>query len=317
MNYKSEYIGIVLGALYGLLFRLILGNNSYDIFDSGILTYTFLFGVPIVIGVVPITFSSTEIYKSKFKQFFYPIITIVIYIITCLMTGIEDFICALIVGFPALIVAGVAGLICGSRTTEKENDKKLYSILFLPLFLFPIENVLPDKSNFFTVETSTIINNQPENIFPNLIEVPKIEQNEFKDGFYQYIGIPRPIESKSFTQNNQLVRIGKFTDDLELFEYVTELEENKYVNFKIDILKSKLRQKPTDQHVLKGKYFKFENINYRLEKINSNQTKITLSCEYQLTSKLNWYSNFWAENIIQDFEKRLLQSLKLKLDSNQ
>ena len=64
------------------------------------------------------------------------------------MTGIEDFICVLIIGFPALIVAGVAGLICGSRTTEKENDKKLYSILFLPLFLFPIENVLPDKSNF-------------------------------------------------------------------------------------------------------------------------------------------------------------------------
>ena len=114
-----------------------------------------------------------------------------------------------------------------------------------------------------------------------------------------------------------MVRIGKFTDDLELFEYVTELEENKYVNFKIDISKSKLREKPTDQHVLKGNYFKFENINYRLEKINSTQTKITLSCEYQINSKLNWYGNFWAESIIHDFEKRLLQSLKLKLDSHQ
>ena len=126
MKFKSEYIGIILGALYGLLFRLVIGDNSYSIFDRGLLTYTFLFGIPIVIGVVPILYSSTEIYKSKLKQFFYPIITVVIYIITCLMTGIEDLVCGLILGFPALIVAGIAGLICGSRTAERENDKKLY-----------------------------------------------------------------------------------------------------------------------------------------------------------------------------------------------
>ncbi len=317
MKFKSEYIGIILGALYGLLFRLVIGDSSYSIFDRGLLTYTFLFGIPIIIGVVPILYSSTEIYKSKLKQFFYPIITVVIYIMTCLMTGIEDLVCGLILGFPALIVAGIAGLICGSRTAERENDKKLYSILLLPLFLFPIENVFPDKSELFTTESSIVVNNQPENIFSNLIEVKEIKQDEYKDGFYQFIDVPRPIKSTSFIENNQLVRIGKFTDDLELFEYVTELEENKYVNFKIDISKSKLRQKPTDQHVLKGNYFKFENINYRLEKINSTQTKITLSCEYQINSKLNWYGNFWAESIIHDFEKRLLQSLKFKLDSHQ
>ena len=57
MKFKSEYIGIILGALYGLLFRLVIGDSSYSIFDRGLLTYTFLFGIPIVIGVVPILYS--------------------------------------------------------------------------------------------------------------------------------------------------------------------------------------------------------------------------------------------------------------------
>lgn len=316
MKFKSEYIGIILGALYGLLIRILLNFDLFGDFDIDVFNYIFIFGIPIVIGVIPITYSSTELYRSKLKQFFYPLLTVLIYIISSIVTGFEDFICGLIIGFPGLIIAGIVGLICGSRTKEKMNDKKLYSILLLPLFLFPIENIFPNKTENIKIEKSIIVNNQPEKIFPNLLDVPKINKEEYQDGFYQYIGIPRLIESKSFVQNNQLVRVGAFTDDLELYEYVTKLEENKYVNFKIDISKSKLRQKPTDQHVLNGNYFKFENISYQLQKVNSKQTKITLSCEYQLTSKLNWYGNFWAESIIQDFEMRLLKSLKLKLDSN-
>ncbi len=116
------------------------------------------------------------------------------------------------------------------------------------------------------------------------------------------------------TNENQTFRIGHFTDDLKLFEYVTEIRENEFVNFKIDLSKSQLRATPTDQHLLKSNYFNFENISYTLEYISDNETKIILNCEYKIDSKMNFYANFWAKSIIGDFEERLLNSLKLKLE---
>jgi hypothetical protein len=310
---KSEYIGIFLGVLYGLFIRFCTDFSSYV---ENIFSVTFIFIVPAIIGVIPILFSQTNIYKSRKKMFFYPILTIIVYQFALLFTRLEDVVCVLIVGLPSIIIAGILGLIVGTIVKNRINSKKLYSIILLPLLLFPLENLLPEKEETFNVKTSIVINNQPEVIFPNLINVPTITESEYENGFYQLIGIPRPLKSIAFKENNQHFRIGKFTDKLELYEYITAIDQNKFVNFKIDLEKSILRDKPTDQHVLKGDYFKFENINYTITKINSKQSRLTLSCDYKLISRLNRYGDFWARSIIKDFETRLLKSLKLKLDSN-
>lgn len=310
---KSEYIGILLGALYGLFIRLFVDIGSYV---ENLFSITFIFIVPAIIGIIPILFSQTNIYKSTKKMLFYPIISVIVYELALLLTRLEDLVCILIIGLPSIIIAAILGLFVGTIVKNRVDSKKLYSIVLLPLLLFPLENLFAVKEQTFNVKSSIIINNKAEVIFPNLIEVPTISDEEYKMGFYQSIGIPRPIKSISFKENNQQFRVGKFTDKLELYEYITALDENRFVNFKIDLEKSKLRDKPTDQHVLKGDYFKFENINYTIQPINYKQSLVTLSCDYKMTSRLNWYGNFWAESIINDFENRLLKSLKIKLDSH-
>jgi len=182
------------------------------------------------------------------------------------------------------------------------------------LLFNPIENLFPNKVEIHNVSSEIIINTNKAEIFPNLLSVPTIAESEYTNGFYQTIGIPRPISSEILTNENQTFRIGHFTDDLKLFEYVTEIRENEFVNFKIDLSKSQLRATPTDQHLLKSNYFNFENISYTLEYISDNETKIILNCEYKIDSKMNFYANFWAKSIIGDFEERLLNSLKLKLE---
>ncbi|WP_312923159.1 hypothetical protein [Empedobacter brevis] len=314
MKQKTQYLGIALGAIYGLLIRILGDQENLEDFYN-IYSISFLWITPIIIGLFPILFSSNEIYKSKIKLFFYPIITVILFFIIALITRMEDLVCLLIIGLPFLIIAGIIGLLLGAFVKNKVKDKKLYSILLIPLLLNPVENLVPNKTESYHVSSEIIINKSKEDIFPNLLDVPAISESDYTNGFYQKTGIPRPISSEMFTHENQLYRIGNFMDHLKLYEYVSEMKTDEFVNFKIDLSKSQLRNTPTDKHLLKSNYFNFENINYTLVELSENKTKVMLNCDYKIESKMNFYAHFWAKNIIQDFEERLLNALKITLEN--
>lgn len=315
MKHNTQYIGIGLGVIYGLLIRILIDKQIFENYYS-IYSISFLWVTPIIIGLFPILFSSNEIYQSKIKLFFYPIITIIIFLIIALITSIEDLICLLIMGLPFLFVAGIVGFLLGLFVKEKLKDKKIFSIILIPLLFNPIENIFPNKKETFNVSTELIINKSKAEIFPNQLSAPPIAESEYKNGVYQTIGIPRPVYSEIFNNENQIYRIGHFTDNLKLYEYVSDSRDNEFVNFKIDLSKSQLRDTPTDQHLLKSNSFRFDNINYTIDYISKHKTKVRLNCEYTLESKMNTYAYFWSKSIIGDFEKRLLESLKLKLEKN-
>lgn len=313
MKQRSQYLGILLGVVYGLFIRL-LGEPERFADYYQIFSITFMWITPMVIGLFPILFASNELYKSKLKLFFYPVLTVILFLITAVVTQIEDLVCLLILGLPFLIGAGVIGLFLGLFVKRSVSNKKLYSIILLPLFLSPIENTFPNKTETFAVSSDIIINKSKVEIFPKLLDVPSISDQEYSTGFYQAIGIPRPVDSKTFKDATGWYRIGTFTDNLILYETISAMEPYKFVNFKIDLHKSQLREKPTDQHVLKSNYFNFENINYSLVELSKDQTKVILNCDYKINSKMNFYANFWARSIILDFEKRLLAAIKIKLE---
>jgi hypothetical protein len=173
---------------------------------------------------------------------------------------------------------------------------------------------LPNNSETYSTQSEIIINAENEIIWNNLIEVPEINDNEYNTGFYNYIGVPRPIKSELETINGIEYRIGYFTEDLKLYETISEIDTFKFVNFKIHIDKSELRNTPTDNHLLKSNYFKFDNISYSISKLASRKSKLILNCDYTLNSKMNFYAKFWADQIIKDFEEKLLKVLKYKVE---
>ena len=216
--------------------------------------------------------------------------------------------------FPFLLVAGVTGLVVGAIVKSNKIDKKLYSIVLFPLLLNPIENLLPSRTQAYSVETKIIIEESRETVWKNIIEVPEISESEYNSGFFNFIGVPRPLKSELKIIDGRTFRIGHFTDNLQLCETISEYKENRFVNFNIDLNRSRLRNKPTDQHLLKSKYFVFQNISYELEMINGNETLLILKCDYEIQSKMNGYASFWASSIIKDFEERLLDALKTKME---
>lgn len=213
-----------------------------------------------------------------------------------------------------MVAAGVAGLI-SAYFIKKINSNKVLSILILPLILNPLEEYISNHHQSYSVSSEILIESNNKTIWNNIIEVPEIKEEEYKLSFFHLIGIPKPIKSQIKTINNKEYRIGYFTDGLELHETISDIDSLSYVNFKIHINESKLRNTPTDRHLLQSDYFKFDDISYRIEKINNHEAKLILNCNYTLDSKMNFYANFWAKRILKDFEENLLLVLKNKIEN--
>ena len=314
-----QYAGILLGALYGVGYRLICGAESVNgIFEHySLFSVSFIFVLPLVIAILPVLIAREAILESRWKQVLFPVLSVLLFFVFTLTSKLEDLLCILIIAAPFLIGAAAVGLLVAFFMKKKKNSKKLYSIVLLPIILNPLEPLLPDKLESFEAKSKIVINADSQSVWDNIIEVPEIEAGEYDAGFFNYIGVPRPIKSKLKMVDGTEYRIGTFSENLKLYETVSKLEPMKYVAFKIHINKSELRDLPTDKHLLKGDYFKFNRISYRLRHVSPNKTELTLSCEYTLNSKMNAYANFWAETIIKDFEGRLLKVLKLKIEAQE
>lgn len=312
-----QYVGVIIGAIYGLIIRLFIYLNDINLAITknlySIYSISFVWITPVIISIIPILFAPKEILDSRARQFFLPVLSVFVFIVFALSTGIEDWLCILILGFPYLLAAGIVGLVI-APIIKKRKSKKLYSIVLLPFILNPIESYIPNKIETFHTQTTIEINAKKEIVWNNLIEVPEIKEDEFDYGILNYLGVPRPVKSKLEVVDGQQYRIGYFTDNLKLYETISEVDTLNFVEFKIHMDKSKLRDLPTDNHILKSNNFHFNNISYRLQKTEVNSTKLSLNCDYTLNSKMNFYANFWANLIIKDFEERLLTSLKLKLE---
>jgi hypothetical protein len=313
---KKRYFGILLGAIYGITYRFLCEYNilpQNDFFDFNIYSVSFIWVLPIVISIIPILVAQEEMLELAWRKTVYPMCSVLLFFIFALTTGLEDLLCILILTLPFLISAAIVGIITVS-IIKKINSKKLYSILLLPFIIMPIESQFQNRTQTFSVESFVIINAEKSAVWDYIIEVPEITEAEYDYGFFNYIGIPRPVKSQLEMVNGSQFRVGYFSDDLKLYEAIGEKDSLNFVNFKINLEQSQLRDLPTDKHLLQSDYFRFDDISYRLEMLENGQTKLILNCRYTMQSKMNGYANFWATKVIEDFEMKLLKVLKRKVE---
>jgi hypothetical protein len=270
MKYK-QYLGIIIGGLYGFAIRYLLSpretsaGNIYDYYN--IYTISFIWVLPIAISVIPILFAKKEVLESNWKQFVFPFLSVFLFFIFTLSSGIEDWLCILIIAFPFLLAAGVVGIILAPIIKNRKSNK-FYSIVLIPLILSPIESLIPNKKEHFNIESKIEIQTNRQTVWNNLIEVPEIKENEYEKGFFNFIGVPRPIKSELKFINETEYRVGYFSDELKLYETISQIEPLEYVEFKIHINESELRDLPTDNHLLKSNYFLFNKISYEINEIS-------------------------------------------------
>jgi hypothetical protein len=308
-KYGLLIIGIAIGVGYGLVTRIVFGESAT------LASITFLFIIPTILGIVPLMFADNKQLKSYKNIIFIPWLTVATFFLTMVLAGLEEFICLLVLAGPFFILATLGAFIYQLVQINKQKKKgKLFILALIPFLLIPVEEYIKSPSAVFKVESEVIISATPETIWNNIVEVKPIQDNEYDPGFFNNVGIPRPISATIDRKEAGGQRVGNFEGGLKFTETITTYEPNKIVSFDITIDPKSVRSNVFDQHVLNGNYFTFVDATYELFPLPDGQVKLKLSSNYQLTSKINFYGKFWGDIILKDFQDRLLDVIETRCE---
>ncbi|MCC7026554.1 MAG: hypothetical protein IT265_06340 [Saprospiraceae bacterium] len=311
-KYGLLIIGIVIGIAYGLVTRLVFGERA----TLASITYLFIF--PTILGIFPLMFADNDQLKSYKNIIFIPWLTVATYFLTMFLVGIEEFICLLILAGPFFILGTIGAFIYRLvQINKKKNKGKILTLIFIPFLFAPIEEYIKSPSATFKIESDVIISAKPGTIWNNIVEVKTIQENEYNSGFFNDIGIPRPIRATVDRKEIGGQRIGSFEGGLKFVETITQYEPKKIISFDITVDPKSVRPNVFDQHVLNGNYFTFVDATYELTPLSNGQVNLKLSSNYQLTSTINFYGKFWGDIILKDFQDRLLYVIEKRCETEE
>jgi hypothetical protein len=306
------------GPLYGLALRVMFNiPHSKNFSFTDLFSITFIWIVPFIMGVAPLIFARKRYLRNTIYTAFIPLLSVLTFFVICFITRIEDTICVVIIAAPFIFSAMIGGLTFG-RFIIKYRERRgiVYSILFIPLIAGFIEEQFTIPSQDFEIRTVRIISASKDNIWKNVIRVKEIRDEEYRKGFFNYAGIPKPIFAELDKDTIGATRIGHFEGGLLFNETISYWDKTNKISFNIKVIPSTLRNTVFDQHLLTGKHFEFLTASYELKRINDSQTQLTLLSSYRLDTRINLYASIWGNSMLSDFQGRLLDVIKMRCEKN-
>lgn len=307
-KYGLLLIGVLIGIIYGVVTRVVFGERAT------LASITYLFLIPTILGIIPMIFANDDQLRSYRNIIFIPWVTTATFFLTTLLVGLEEFLCLLVLAAPFFILGTIGAFIVRLVMLHRQKNKFM-AIIFLPFLLSPFEEAIKSPSEIYTVSDEIVINASREDVWKNIINVADINKDEFTPGFFNYIGIPRPLNAVVDKQEVGGTRIGNFDGGLKFVEKLTVFEPNERVSFSIDVDPASVSSRVFDQHVLNGNYFSFIDATYDVIDDGGEQTRLRLTSRYRLTSKVNFYGKWWGEQILGDFQERLLSVMKKRAEA--
>lgn len=306
-QFFSAYGGVLIAALYGLAVRLLMDDPNRLVDIGGLFTVTFVGVLPFVMGAIPMLVASEKQLKSKLYRAGAPALSVLVFILLCFLTKTEDLLCILIISIPFVVSAMVGGLITGYVVRRiRKNKGTLYAVVLLPLATGWVGARTENGQIVETVRNEVIIAAGAQQIWPNVVRVAEIQDNEYDAGILNTAGIPRPVYATLDKDGLGGRRVGHFTDGMVLEEVVTEWVPGKRVAFTINIPPQGENVSIFRKHVLGSGHVRFVDAAYTLEPLGGGRTKLTLASTYELQSEVNNYGRLWGQILLSDFQNRLL-----------
>lgn len=301
----KKYKGVIYGIVYGLVARGILA------LDDGLMTLSFMFLVPSVIGLIVAYYHDTVTSAGKIVLLAMPLYAIIGFIAISVFMGKEGPICALM-ALPLFAFMALLGGFVGVRVFHRRKDKLTVSVLILiPFVVAPLENYFGLSEKIFIEHTTIVINAQENVVWQNITRVQEITEKENRNSLFQFMGFPRPISAELDTIAVGGVRKAIFDRGLFFTETVTEVIPNKVLAFNIEADPNSIPPKALDEHVtVGGKYFDVLEGRYEIEKAGSNKIILHLTSRFRLSTNFNFYSGLWSKVIMSDIQKNILEIVK-------
>ncbi|UII25631.1 hypothetical protein LVD15_20335 [Fulvivirga maritima] len=308
---------LVYGVIYGLVTRLIfsLEFELNVIHTEGLMSLSFLFIMPFVLGLV-LAYRHEEIIRpTKILSLAMPLFAVIGVVLICVVLRWEGTICALM-AIPVFAVMALLGGYLGIELFHRKPNKMSISfLLLLPFIVAPFESYFGVSEKVFNEDTFIEVNAPKSLVWKHVTRVKPISNEENKMSLFQFLGFPKPIEAVLDTVAVGGVRIARFDRGLFFTETVTEMIPEETLSFTIKADPKAIPPAALDEHVLVGgSYFDVLHGTYHIEPLGKGKCLIKLSSKFRLSTNFNFYSGFWSKLIMRDIQTNILLILKERVE---
>jgi len=305
---NNTLIAIGIPTLYAVVLRLLFGIDNWNELFS-VMSVTFLFLLPTIVGTLTVYLSSFEKAKSVAYRIFTPWIPVFLFLVITLALAIEGWACWLMI-FPVfLVAASIGGLLGGYLKIRKGNDRLNISLLVLmPFLIGPIESMIEKIPGTYKANTYIDIDAPTEKIWDNVTRVKEIPIDQDKGYLTRILGFPRPVKAELNFEGVGAYREAIFTKGLVFHETVTEYKDNEKMVFTIKAYPHEIPSTTLDEHVvIGGDYFDVLNGTYELEKLPNGLNRLHLYSHFKMNTTFNFYAGWWGRWIMKDIQNNILQ----------
>lgn len=296
-------IAVLAGALYGIV--------NYFVFKAlnGLMTASFLFLVPLVVGVVAALLSPID---KPAKGYQNAALAILMVVIATTLWQYESLFCWLILAPIALTAAEIGVFIVNLvRKRNAAQTRVLFSLMLLPALAMPVESLVPDATVYQSTHNSIVIEAPPELVWQAIKSVPTIQKHEYKTSWTHRLGLPRPLAATLSHEGVGGVRTAGFSSGLSFLEEVTDWQENKTLAFSIKAQgNAKERTAFNLGPDIGGQFVDVTSGRYTIEVLDNDTVLLHLVSTQRLTSKMNSYAGFWVHAVMSDLQGTILEVIK-------
>lgn len=306
-NFKNPWlialIAVLSGAGYGVINYFVFRNLG------GLMAPSFLFLVPLVVGLVAALLTPPE---KPLKSYQNAALSILLIAIITTAWQYESLFCWIILAPIALVAAGLGAFIVNLiRNWSRPKARALFVFIFLPFVAFNFEFGLPERTVFQTTHSSILIQAPAAVVWQEIKSVPTISATEYKDSWTHRLGLPRPLDATLSYEGIGGVRIAGFSNGLSFFEEITDWQPKKTIAFSIKAQGSeKERLAFALGPAIGGHFVDVVSGRYTIEEISAEQSLLHLTSTQRLTSKLNAYAGFWVNAVMADLQNTILEVMK-------
>jgi hypothetical protein len=309
---RTLIIGLTAGVLYAFLVMLLVTNNHDNV------SIAYIFALPLILGAIPVLFSTKEQLESYKTYLIFPWGITLIFFLLAWGLDFEGMICLVIIVVPFLLLGTLGAFIFRLiKLKNQGNGTKLYASLFIPLLILGIETNFQATDQIHTVSTAIEIKADKSKIWDNVKNVKDIKRDEIETHFVHLIGIPKPLNGELDKEGIGDTRHITWDKGIKFEEKITSWDDSNGFTYDINVDPNSIPPTTLDEHVMiGGKYFDVLNGSYKIEKLSEDKSKVILTCSYRVTTNLNLYSKLWADFILDDFNKMILEVVKKRSEIN-
>ena len=313
-------VGLVLGAGYGLISRLLFAPMSHGGKASAfyaVMSCSFIFLVPLVLGFVVVWFGEVE--KRWLRRIFGPWLAGLAFMAAAIGLNLEGWICVILWLPIVLVMSTLGGVLAGVILDRQPSDgsKRLCfaAVALLPFVAGPLESLRERSTEIGTVHTTIEIKATPAQVWRQIRSVPRITEAEHGFSLSHKLGFPRPTEAILEGTGVGSVRYARFEGNVLFVEKVTEWAENKRLSFSIVADTKNIPPTTFDEHVtIGGPYFDVLHGSYWIEPRGADRVVLHLASDQRLSTGFNFYSHWWTEWLMNDLQAYILRIIKARAE---